>query len=41
MEKADFPWEIRAAHREEWQDAMALAWKTFLNSKRVIIQRKV
>ena len=30
MEKADFPWEIRAAHREEWQDAMALAWKTFL-----------
>ena len=30
MEKADFPWEIRAAHLEEWQDAMALAWKTFL-----------
>jgi len=23
-------WEIRPAHRTEWQDAMALAWKTFL-----------
>lgn len=30
MKKTEFPWEIRSAHREEWQDAMALAWKTFL-----------
>lgn len=27
MEK---PYEIRTAHRDEWQDAMALAWRTFL-----------
>lgn len=25
-----FPWEIRQARRSEWQDAMALAWRTFL-----------
>lgn len=24
------PYQIRSAYREEWQDAMALAWKTFL-----------
>lgn len=30
MEKEAFPWEIRQAYRDEWQDAMALAWKTFL-----------
>lgn len=23
-------WQVRAAYREEWQDAMALVWKTFL-----------
>lgn len=26
----DTPYEIRSAYRDEWQDAMALAWKTFL-----------
>ena len=30
MEKRNSPWEIRPAYRGEWQDAMALAWKTFL-----------
>lgn len=24
------PYQIRTAHREEWEDAMALAWRTFL-----------
>lgn len=24
------PYQIRSAYRDEWQDAMALAWKTFL-----------
>ena len=24
------PYEIRFVNREEWEDAMALAWKTFL-----------
>lgn len=24
------PYEIRSAYRDEWEDAMALAWKTFL-----------
>lgn len=24
------PYEIRNAHRDEWEDAMALAWRTFL-----------
>lgn len=24
------PYEIRTAHRDEWEDAMALAWRTFL-----------
>ena len=26
----DMPYQIRSAHCNEWQDAMALAWKTFL-----------
>ena len=30
MEKGNTPWQVRPAYREEWQDAMALAWKTFL-----------
>ena len=30
MEKDAYAWEIRPAHRDEWQDAMALVWKTFL-----------
>ena len=30
MERKNAPWKIRPAYREEWQDAMALAWKTFL-----------
>lgn len=30
MKRTEFPWEIRSAYRGEWQDAMALAWKTFL-----------
>lgn len=30
MEKDAYAWEIRPAHRYEWQDAMALVWKTFL-----------
>ena len=25
-----FPWEIRQAHKDEWQDAMSLVWRTFL-----------
>ncbi|MCM1266860.1 MAG: GNAT family N-acetyltransferase [Bacteroidales bacterium] len=24
------PYEIRSAYRDEWEDAMALAWRTFL-----------
>lgn len=24
------PYQIRTAHRDEWEDAMALAWRTFL-----------
>ncbi len=24
------PFQIRTAHRDEWEDAMALAWRTFL-----------
>ncbi len=27
---AAVPYQIRSAYREEWDDAMALAWKTFL-----------
>ncbi len=30
MEKEIHLWKIRPAYRDEWQDAMALAWKTFL-----------
>lgn len=30
MEAEGFPYLVRAAYRNEWQDAMALAWKTFL-----------
>ena len=30
MKETEFPYEIRLAYREEWEDAMALAWKTFL-----------
>lgn len=30
MEVDEFPYEIRMAYVEEWEDAMALAWKTFL-----------
>lgn len=30
MNETEFPYEIRMAYREEWEDAMALAWKTFL-----------
>ena len=30
MERKNAPWKIRPAYREEWQDAMELAWKTFL-----------
>ena len=30
MKETEFPYEIRMAYREEWEDAMALAWKTFL-----------
>lgn len=26
----EIPYQIRFVHREEWEDAMALAWKTFL-----------
>lgn len=29
-EKEVFPYEIRMAYEDEWEDAMALAWKTFL-----------
>ncbi len=25
-----FPYEVRMAYEDEWEDAMALAWKTFL-----------
>lgn len=31
MKETEIPYEIRMAHREEWEDAMALAWKTFLD----------
>lgn len=30
METEGCSWEVRAAYRDEWQDAMALVWKTFL-----------
>lgn len=30
MEGAVFPYTIRMAYQDEWEDAMALAWKTFL-----------
>lgn len=30
MGRSDFPCEIRQAHKDEWQDAMSLAWRTFL-----------
>ncbi len=30
MEGAVFPYIIRMAYQNEWEDAMALAWKTFL-----------
>lgn len=30
MESEKHAWQVRAAYREEWQDAMALVWKTFL-----------
>ncbi|MBR6771056.1 MAG: GNAT family N-acetyltransferase [Lachnospiraceae bacterium] len=30
MEEAVFPYKIRMAYKEEWEDAMSLAWKTFL-----------
>lgn len=30
MEEEAFPYEIRMAYEGEWEDAMALAWKTFL-----------
>lgn len=26
----EMPYQIRTAHRDEWEDAMALAWRTFL-----------
>lgn len=26
----EIPYQIRTAHRDEWEDAMALAWRTFL-----------
>lgn len=30
MEASEASYQIRSAYRDEWQDAMALAWKTFL-----------
>ena len=30
MIEEEFPYEIRMAYESEWEDAMALAWKTFL-----------
>ena len=30
MEGMAFPYKIRMAYQNEWEDAMALAWKTFL-----------
>lgn len=30
MDEKTFPYEIRMAYENEWEDAMALAWKTFL-----------
>lgn len=30
METDEFPYKIRMAYAEEWEEAMALAWKTFL-----------
>lgn len=30
MARAAFPYTVRMAYQEEWEDAMALAWKTFL-----------
>lgn len=30
MGEKTFPYEIRMAYASEWEDAMALAWKTFL-----------
>lgn len=26
----EIPYEIRSAYREEWEDAMSLAWRTFM-----------
>lgn len=30
MTEETFPYEIRMAYEHEWEDAMAIAWKTFL-----------
>ena len=30
MEQQKRRWQVREAYREEWQEAMALAWRTFL-----------
>ena len=30
MEQQKQRWQVREAYREEWQEAMALAWRTFL-----------
>ena len=30
MEMPILPYEIRCAYGDEWQDAMGLAWRTFL-----------
>lgn len=30
MTEEEFPYEIRMAYESDWEDAMALAWKTFL-----------
>lgn len=30
MVEGTFPYEVRMAYANEWEDAMALAWKTFL-----------
>ena len=30
MDREHTSWTVRVAYRDEWQDAMALAWKTFL-----------
>lgn len=28
--ETDFPYSVRPAYRDEWDDAMALAWRTFM-----------